>query len=312
MTNTMATKSQVQALLWQAITPIHPGTGQVSASVIDLPVAREGATGFPVLPASSIKGVLRGGEGLRPGDDKSQAEPVKKARQWFGYADHLEEGEGAGAAEPAKRGSAAGDLSFTDARLLALSVPSYRGTFALVTCPMILCRLRRDQEVLGVPAVAEPRLPQPFTAFVSENTVLRHKDQVILQDLDLRAEVTAEVGALAQFLTAGLSPEDAALIAERLCVVSDDVLAFLSETATEVTAHVRLEPDKKTVVNGALWYEETIPAETLFTSFVISKTGEGLAALQGRPYLQIGGKGSVGRGLLRVVTGGTAVTPGGE
>ena len=48
-------------IFWQALTPVHPGTGQDSSSVIDLPVAREAATGFPVIPASSLKGVLRDG-----------------------------------------------------------------------------------------------------------------------------------------------------------------------------------------------------------------------------------------------------------
>ena len=42
----------------QALSSLHPGTGQ-GAGVIDLPVAREAATGIPYLPGSSLKGVLR-------------------------------------------------------------------------------------------------------------------------------------------------------------------------------------------------------------------------------------------------------------
>lgn len=327
---------QVQSLLWQAMTPVHPGTGQVSASVIDLPVAREGATGFPVLPASSIKGVLRDGDGLRDGDADSQADRVVRARKYFGYADQT--------AQPgAERSSAAGDLSFTDARLLALSVPSFQGTFALVTCPMILSRLSRDRQLLGLsalPALSEKSNPKPQgrditndlfgsfaslrqaapaapaaptapTARISTDSVLVYTttrgqnttEQVILQDLDFTPAPQAIVDTLAQLLTTGLPDDDAQMIRQRLCVIDDDLFAFLSETATEVTAHVQLDPDQKTVQKGMLWYEETIPAETLFSSFVLSRTGEGLTILGERPYLQVGGKGSVGRGLLRVVQG---------
>ena len=41
-----------------AISPLHAGTGQ-GVGVIDLPVAREKATGLPYFPGSSLKGVLR-------------------------------------------------------------------------------------------------------------------------------------------------------------------------------------------------------------------------------------------------------------
>ena len=41
-----------------AISPLHAGTGQ-GVGVIDLPIAREKATGIPFLPGSSVKGTLR-------------------------------------------------------------------------------------------------------------------------------------------------------------------------------------------------------------------------------------------------------------
>jgi heat shock protein HtpX len=39
----------------------------------------------------------------------------------------------------------AAELTLTDARLLLLPVRSYAGTFALLTCPLVLERLKRDQ-----------------------------------------------------------------------------------------------------------------------------------------------------------------------
>jgi CRISPR-associated protein Cmr4 len=45
-------------LFTHALSPLHPGTGQ-GVGVIDLPIAREKATGLPYLPGSSLKGTLR-------------------------------------------------------------------------------------------------------------------------------------------------------------------------------------------------------------------------------------------------------------
>lgn len=295
------TNMTVQSILWQAITPLHPGTGQVSASVIDLPVAREGATKFPVLPASSIKGVFRDGEGLRPNDDKSEDARVVRARQLFGYADRtVQQGE------KTVKESAVGDLSFTDARLLALPVPSYKGTFALVTCPLVLRRLSRDRVTLGLDALPELGGQQgPMDALILNDT-LEHSGQVLLQDLDFRAVRTPALADVAAAVFSGMPDADRADLTGRLCVVPDDVFAFLCEAALEVTAHVRLNADRKVVENGALWYEETIPAEALLSSFVLSRDAQSVEALRDRPYLQVGGKGSVGRGLVRLHWGARA------
>lgn len=40
-----------------ARSPLHAGTGQ-GTGVIDLPIAREKATGIPYLPSSSVKGTV--------------------------------------------------------------------------------------------------------------------------------------------------------------------------------------------------------------------------------------------------------------
>src|SRR5436309_14716751 len=41
-----------------ALSPLHAGTGQ-GVGIVDLPIAREKATGLPFLPGSSLKGALR-------------------------------------------------------------------------------------------------------------------------------------------------------------------------------------------------------------------------------------------------------------
>ena len=48
----------VALVFLHALSPLHAGTGQ-GIGAIDLPIAREKATGIPYLPGSSLKGVLR-------------------------------------------------------------------------------------------------------------------------------------------------------------------------------------------------------------------------------------------------------------
>lgn len=134
----------------RALSPIHSGTGQ-AAGVIDLPVARERVTGWPYLPGSSVKGVLRDacdsdrdGGAARDGYGSAAREAVPANDFYAAFG------------PPTEYASAhAGDLWFTDLRLLCFPVRSLRGSFAWVTCPMALQRWARDlQATDGAKATA--------------------------------------------------------------------------------------------------------------------------------------------------------------
>ena len=275
----------VKTILWQAITPIHTGVGQTSASVIDLPIARESATNYPVIPASSIKGVLRDGrDGLEA----------------FGFVNkETEELDDKG---KKKKISQAADLTFTDARVLCLPVRSYKGTYALLTCPLVLQRLTRDMKAFGLTAdFSSIPSPEENEALVSGDT-LNFGGQVILEDIDLTATESKEAKSIglsiAQKLFTDKTEQD--IFLERFSIVHNDVFTFFSQTAMEVSAHIALETETKTVKDGQLWYEEAIPAEAIFSSFATSTNGN-FSEVENRNQVQIGGKASVGRGLLRMV-----------
>lgn len=104
-------------VLLHALTPLHVGTGQAVGNV-DLPIAREKATGFPIVPASAFKGVLR--DLFRTGDNEED---------WVIRAFGDEK--------------VAGAWVFTDLRLLCLPVRSFYGVFAYATCPLILRQLQQ-------------------------------------------------------------------------------------------------------------------------------------------------------------------------
>jgi len=252
--------------------------------VIDLPTARMKATGIPILPGSSIKGVLRD---ARREIDREKTEAV------FGPSD-----------DPAAH---AGALVVGDARLLALPVRSFRGTFAWVTSPLLLTLAKRDLEdtSLAIPSI------NGRGARLAQGTICTHNGTLYLEDLDLVAEEAAEATAWAQRLAPLASPGDD-IFTKRFAVVDDDTMAFLWETATQVDARVRLDERTRTVAKGALWLEESLPPETLLIGLLaadrsrrrdVNMTPDEVLdfALSGEDVHQLGGKAATGRGRCRIV-----------
>jgi CRISPR-associated protein Cmr4 len=272
-----------------ARSPLHAGTGQATAAV-DLPIARDRATGYPLLPGSSIKGTLRAA--ARAGKDTLPRE------HWPAFGP-----------ETANASDNAGDLAFTDARLLLLPVRSVAGTFAWATSPYLLACFFRDARLANQADV--PRVPDvpSDVAQITQNSSLglrvRDADKVVLEEFDLNAGRT--LNALADWLARRVFPGDPdwqEMLKKRLCVVHDDRMSFLAQHGTEITTRVSIDPTTGTARDGQLWTEEHLPAETVLTG-VIEDTSAGdlhtklLQRLTQSP-LQFGGKASVGRGRCKL------------
>ncbi len=273
--------SQAKVVSLHALTPLHVGTGQAVAN-LDLPIAREKATGFPMVPASSFKGVLR--DYLRGSDWVDDA---------FGYSDK------------------AGAFVFTDLRLLCLPVRSYFGTFAYVTCPLVLQRYNRmvgafgaGQQIPDIPDISDGA--NSLRVALCDGSVLSSEGRVYLEDLDLEVD-SIKVSQVADVFAKIFCADQPRLFTERFAIVSDSTFSFLAETATEVVARVRLQDDTKTVASGALWYEEALPAESLLYGFIglaDYPRSQNTALLDNLPSgltLQIGGDATIGRGVCKVV-----------
>jgi len=276
-----------------ALSPLHAGTGQ-GASVIDLPIAREKATGLPFLPGSSLKGTLRA---------RCSGQNCPKVF-------------GPDAAEIQTDSNQASAAQFSDQRLLLLPVRSLVGTFAWVTSPYVLRRLARDIEDAGVNAPAEP-IPNiqstDACAIATDTSKIEIGSKVYLEDLELDAQTSTGASKWAEWIGERVFPNDKTwqqMLMDRICVVHDDVFNFMNDTATEITARIKLREDAKTVQEGGLWYEEALPTETILSGIMLAtptKTA-GITAqevftvlqeLTGKT-LQFGGKATVGRGLCRV------------
>ncbi|MES2641323.1 MAG: type III-B CRISPR module RAMP protein Cmr4 [Myxococcota bacterium] len=288
-------------LFVHAISPLHAGTGQ-STGAIDLAIARDRSTGIPYLPASSLKGALRARSELQLGAASTKAV--------FGP-------------DTAAAKDHAGSALFGDANLLLLPVRSLAGTYAWVTCPLVLARLRRDAseaDMHGLPAIPAPASTEALLGAGQKVSIaVTAPLKVVLEELDLTGRIEPIATSWATWLATALFGADGAwqgFLKARFAIVPDDVFSFLAQHATDVVARIRLEDDTKTVADGQLWYEEHLPTESILVSLVAAEPTpaagitpqvalQRLTTLIAAP-IQLGGKASVGRGRCRLVLGGAA------
>lgn len=292
-------------VLIHALSPMHCGTGQ-AISGIDLPIARERPTGTPIVPGSSLKGVLRSQPGGFEVDDGGGAK--KPRARDLHIATFGPETENAS--------EHAGAVQFADAHVVFLPVRSVRGTFAWVTSPHLLRRLDRDAKECSLGWRTPKGLSLGAKAAVAKSRLLvdvNNAKRVVFEDFDFEANVSNDVAVLAQSVAEALygrdATDDVTHFVERACVVDDDVMRVLLRVGMEVVARNRIDDDTKTVAKGALWTEEALPAETILSGSLLAspvRRGDDAARLVEhvrslcKKPIQLGGKATVGRGLCKV------------
>jgi CRISPR-associated protein Cmr4 len=149
-----------------------------------------------------------------------------------------------------------------------------------------------------------------------KKTALKEGEHIFLEDLDFEARECPTATAWGEKIAAWVFADDAAWqeqFKRRFVVLPDTAFDFLCETGTEIQTRVRIDDDTKTVAIGALWTEESLPAETILAGIVqcdrvFGRNGEdntpaGLLDRFAKDSLtlQIGGKATVGRGQMRCV-----------
>ena len=257
-----------------AETSLHPGSGQLTGA-IDLPVSREAATGYPVVVGSSLKGALR---------DKVERERGRQDPLVY---------------EAFGKQANAGMVLVTDARLLLLPIRSLSGHFRWVTCPYILERLERDLALIG--------RPNDF------GSIEVGKGEAALAQIDgselFLEEISFKVKQIDQGILDRIVDAVAPLIhhkrarrrlGRQLVIINDDDFSHFAKFGLAVQARNQLDNNTKESQN--LWYEETLPPDTVLYGLLISRTNDGnvLRALRDllvkQPYLQVGGNETIGQG----------------
>ncbi|MCI0427401.1 MAG: type III-B CRISPR module RAMP protein Cmr4, partial [Nitrospiraceae bacterium] len=303
-------------------------------------IQRERHTQWPVIPGSALKGILRNAcrekamanypdeyEELQENGQKTRL--LKRSRRRVANEDDPLLVAAFGPGKVDESSAHAGAISLTDARILAFPVRSLRGVFAWVTCSAVLERLNRDLALSG-----QPPLKLSFSLGKEEavcpgtSPLLVDGNKLVLEEFEFTQTKKAEdapcednpekktTKTIADWIAARAVSDDATAkrIASHLVVLHNDDFTHFVRHATEIVARIGLDYERKTVRTGALFYQEFLPAETLFYSVVLAnasrnanlakKAGEILDYVGGRvkevPVLQIGGDETTGKGICGV------------
>jgi len=291
----------------QAITPLHVGSGK-GVGFIDMPIMREKVTNWPLVAGSAIKGVMRDYFTRKKEAEIREIEKKKWDERINAAFGKLEDDSG---------NSNSGCLVFTDARIICLPVRSLYGTFAYIASPLIIERLKRDMVAMGITSM--PAIPNPNEGETFLVGPKLGSENVFLEDLDFTAKIDTLAQCWADRLAEFIFPMNDAwqrIFKDRFAIISDDCFNFFSKTGTEVAAHIKIDNDRKIVAEHALWYEESLPAESIlagiawcdriYGNYDITEN-EILASFcpNAELYLQIGGKATVGKGRAKCVFNGS-------
>lgn len=288
-------------MMFHTLTSTHPGSG-TELSYVDMPIQREGHTGYPKIDAATLKGCIRFDVNRR----KVWGE--EKVNRMFGKPDG---------------GEFASALSLTDARLLFFPVKSVKGVFGWVTCPMVLerffkeYRLAFDREFSGEWKAEAGSICSESCKLVQE---LQGEDTIMLEDYTYKVKRSKEFTAFLKQLTACL-PEGTGVgggFSERAVVLDDDAFASFVKYSTEVTTRIKISLDTGTVEGNNLFTEEYLPPESILYSLAFfsdshqaQKEEKGLKMirvevkdtfkdmLDGK-IIQVGANSGLGKGLMKV------------
>jgi CRISPR-associated protein Cmr4 len=203
-------------------------------------------------------------------------------------------------------GDGAGGVSISDARLLLLPVRSLTGHFRWITCPYILERYARDLAMINKKMmISELRETVKKEAIVAESK----EGYVFLEELSFTVKEEPDVIHQVKEQLEQVIPIQAIRerLTEQLVILPDDEFAYFAKFGLPIYARNSLhEVTKK---SQGLWYEETLPPDTLMYSVLIARPGKEKAltelrdTLEEQPYIQVGGNETVGQGwfITRVI-----------
>ena len=295
-------------------TPLHAGSGQ-SVATVDLPIQREVATNYPFIQASGIKGKLRAEADAKLGENN------RKVTDVFGPAQkQMQNGNAAGNAYT-------GAISPGDAKLLLFPVRSLFGVFAWATSRALLARFARDYSAVGgakttwsipAPTPEGEVLVAPSSDLVKQ---VNDHSKVVLEEFAYAAKSNDDVQKIGEWLAQHALPQGDEYrywrnsLPSRLVILPEDDFRDYANLSTQIATRIKINNETKTVdkENGALWTEESIPAETLLYVPIFASNASKSSAENGLKLLkddmklkriQFGGNETVGRGLTAVRYGG--------
>lgn len=278
----------------EALTPVHVGTGREEALHVDLPVQRD-EFGFPTIWASSLKGAIKAN--------------IKDAN----FRRHL----GSEPDEPEARPS---HITILDAKLLLIPARTLDNVWTYVTTPHLLGYLKTYLEVYrditgSQLALNLASIEQVITKGVAIST--KFSERVFINETEV--EVTQDANLLTKLGLDKILPESLknSIAAQGLVVIPDKDnkgLAIIRKSMM-IQYRVRLKREEKTVDAGP-WSEEYMPTKTVLISIALCRDVQEKSSVKsakdlceefkskiGNKSIYIGGKETIGRGLVKIYTG---------
>ncbi|AEX84855.1 CRISPR-associated protein Cmr4 [Marinitoga sp. 1135] len=260
-----------------AVTQIHAGKG-MDVGVVDQPIQREVHTGFPII--AGIKGAIRNELsfnkeeeifGSKPGNNNKESKP--------------------------------GNITFSEAKILFFPLRSINRGLVWITCPMVLSRLKTAFEISGNTEMAS-KINKFLKTIKNKKEYSTFKSTVVnVEEYAIETEESNELKELMKELKK-VSPDEylQKVLEENVIVLKDEDFSFFVRNATEVLPRIRINPDTGTVAEGALWYEEYLPQDTVMFFLIksLKNSEELLNEVEknlDKEYINIGGKASVGKGF---------------
>ena len=270
-------------------TPMHVGAGN-SVGVVDMPVQRERHTRIPIVPGSSLKGVI---SDLWNEEQDGKLLRSSEGKKLFGEDDNNAEAR-------------SGALLIGEARALAFPVRSAKGMFAWVSCPMAL---RRFQSDTGLSLNGDFPELEDSDALASDFLSFKEEKKIILEEYVFNTKGSVPEGVIETLLS--LQPDNTLWqeLGKRLVIINDSLFSHFVENACEVVARIKVDDETGTVSKGGLFNQEQVPSETMFYSLAIDTDNRDLdvflavseKVISVGNLLQIGGNSSIGLGLCDVV-----------
>ena len=262
--------------------PVHVGAGN-SVGVVDSPIMRERHTKTPIIPGSSLKGVI---SDLWNDTDYNRTEDGVKL---FGNSNSQKEEE-----------LKAGELLIGEARVLAFPVRSAKGGFAWITSPHAIQKFSRESGI-NIDTTAASQLTEGQCLACEK---IAFDTDVILEEYKITR--TGDAKNIAKTLSSLFTDTVWNSVLDRLVIVNDEMFAYFVEHACEVVTRICIDDETGVVKKGALFNQEQVPSETLFYSTIgTMKSANNLKALTTKikeigEVIQVGGNATIGLGICSV------------
>ncbi len=281
-------------LTFYAVSPIHAGSGAAVATV-DLPIQRERHTGYPHIQASGVKGALRAHFREFVEHDKKTHESGKKLINLIFGSDSQDDW---GKDEDALPGA----ISVSDAKLLAFPMRSNVAPFVWVTCPTIMNRLKKDLEFSKIDKIDNPFEVTDEEAEVLEGDI-KKDTQIILEDSIVK--VVSEKATQIKFIKDNFPNID------KLLLISDEMFDYCVSSCTEIQTNIKIDSKTGTATDGALRYQEFLPADSVVYSIVYyskqhldndlhANVIKDFVENTIKDFIQIGGDETLGKGVCKI------------